>query len=240
MRLIGSLMAVLCLPLMGRATDLPSSKASPLLTPIVAVNWTGFYAGGNVGDAWTESSFTHIEGVAATGESFANSPKGWVGGAQVGGRYQNQNKLVLGAEFGYSFYSGEYYTITNLNNVSRYRISKVGDIWAVSGNIGYSLGEHLVYVKAGYANMDFRYSNNLISDNSLLGRSKSNVGGYVFGTGLEYAITKNFSGVVEYNFYKFKVGNQVQLTSSGALAGAVNVSNKLSTQSVVAKVNYHF
>ena len=240
-KLIAATFALAVASSAGFAADLPAKKSAGQPVPaFVGVNWTGIYVGGNAGYSWTNSSFTHLEGGAATGERFSNSPNGFLGGGQIGGRYQIQNNIVLGAEFAYSFRSADDKTRTNLNNFPRHRISEVGNLWSVSGNVGYSFDSYLAYVKAGYASTELRYSNNLIADNSILGRSKSTVGGYVLGAGLEYAVTSNISLAAEYNYYNFNVGNQTQLTTAGALAGAINASNDLSSHAALAKLNYRF
>ena len=240
MRLIGTLVAILSLPIMGHAADLQSKKTASPVPTFVGINWTGFYVGGNLGGAWTESSFTHLEGGATTGESFSNNPNGVIGGAQIGGRYQIQNNLVVGVEFAYSFRTADDQTRTDLAGVPRYRISEVGNILAISGNIGYAFDSYLAYIKGGYANTELRYSNNLVADNSVLGHSKSNVDGYVLGAGLEYAISKNISAGAEYNYYSFDVGNQQQYRPDGTVAAAINANNDLVSHSVVAKLNYRF
>ena len=220
--------------------DAPSRKSATPLPAFVGVNWTGVYVGGNAGYAWTDSSFTHLQGGDATGERFSNRPNGALGGAQIGARYQIQNNLVVGAEFAYSFRNAKDQKRTDLDGFSRNRISEVGNIWSISGNLGYSFDGYLAYVKAGYANTALRYSNNAIDDNRVLGRSKTNVGGYVVGGGLEYAITKNISLAAEYNYYNFSVGEQTQLRPEGGLAQAVNARNNLSSHAALAKLNYRF
>ena len=220
--------------------DAPVRKNVTPLPTFVGLNWTGIYVGGNVGYSWAGSSFTHLEGGAAVGERFSNKPNGVLGGAQIGGRYQIDNNIVLGAEFAYSFRNADAKTSTDPAGLPRNRISEVGNIWSVSGNVGYAFDSYLAYAKAGYASTELRYSNNRIDNNMILGRSKDNVSGYVVGGGLEYAVSKNVSLAAEYNYYKFNVGNQTQLTPAGALAGAINANNSLSSHAALGKLNYRF
>ena len=127
-----------------------------------------------------------------------------------------------------------------LDDYPRNRVSGVGNIMSVSGNAGYAFDRYLAYGKAGYANTSLRYSNNDAANNDILGRSKANVGGYVLGGGLEYALNAEISVGAEYNYYKFNVGNQTQRTPAGDLAGAVNANNDLTSHAAVAKLNYRF
>lgn len=222
------------------AADLPARKPAFVTAPVVAATWGGFYVGGNFGYAWTDSSFTHLEGGAATGERFSNNPNGVLGGAQIGARYQVQSNLYLGVEAAYSFRNSDSKTRTDLDGFPRYRLSNVGDLWSISGNIGYAFGQYLGYAKAGYAGTKLHYENILIASGNILGQSKSQVGGYVLGAGLEYAFTQNISLGVEYNYYNFNVGNQTQLTLAGAPAGAINANNDLSSHVAALKLNYRF
>ena len=223
------------------AADLPARKSPSLIAPASVATWGGFYAGGNVGYALTASSFEHLENGAATGESFSNSPNGVLGGAQIGARYQVQSNLYVGIEAAYSFRTADAQTRTDLNPlIPRYRMSKVGNLWSVSGNVGYAFGQYLAYAKAGYASTELQYQNTRIDTGAILGQSKSQVGGYVLGAGLEYAFTQNISLGLEYNYYNFNVGNQQQYDTAGAAVAAINAGNDLSSHVAAMKLNYRF
>lgn len=202
--------------------------------------WDGFYAGGNLGYAKTDSSFTHLEGTSTTGESFSNKPSGGLGGAQIGMRFNVDKDVYLGIEAAYTSRSKSDQTLTNLNSNPRYRLSDVGDIWSVSGSVGHSFGSYLAYAKAGYAKTELDYKNIRVSTNAILGQSTTKVGGWVIGAGIDYSMTKNISLGLEYNYYKFNVDSQVQLTTAGVAAGATNSDNHLTSQVVSARVNYRF
>ncbi len=202
--------------------------------------WGGFYAGGNLGYAKTNSSFTHLEGAATSGERFSNNPSGVLGGAQVGMRFNVDKDVYLGIEAAYTSRNKSNQTLTNLNNIPRYRLSDVGNILSISGSVGHSFGSYLAYAKAGYARSEIGYKNILVSTNAILGQSTTKVGGGVIGAGIEYSMTQNISLGLEYNYYKFNVGNQVQLTTAGVAAGATNSDNDLTSHAVSARVNYRF
>ena len=222
------------------AADLPSPKTAAAPTPATSVTWDGFYVGGNAGYAWTNSSFTHLEGGAATGERFSNDPNSFLGGAQIGARYKVQGDFYVGIEAAYSFRNSDDQTRTDLASVPRYRLSNVGNLWSVSGNAGYAFGQYLAYAKAGYASTKLHYENNLIATGAILGQSKSQVGGYVLGAGLEYSFTRNISVGIEYNYYNFNVGNQQQYNTAGVAVAAINASNDLSSNVAAMKINYRF
>lgn len=239
--LLTSVLALL--PVGAIAADLPVRSAAPAPAPVMvaAANWSGFYIGGNVGYAWTDSSFTHLEtGGSPTSETFSNSPNGILGGAQIGARYQFQNNLYLGVEAAFSFRNADDQTRTDLASTPRHRLSEVGNIWSLSGNIGYAFGRYIAYAKAGYASTELHYENILISTGAILGQSTKQVGGFVLGAGLEYAFTNNLSLGLEYSYYNFNVGNQQQYNTSGVAVNAINASNDLSSHVATVKLNYRF
>ena len=109
------------------AADLPTVKAPPVVYPLPALTWTGFYAGLNAGYDWgTSANATTVstplfDAIALTadgldpahvvsggllngGTALANSgtarlnPSGFIGGGQVGYNYQWGSSLVAGLE----------------------------------------------------------------------------------------------------------------------------------------------
>ena len=102
------------------AADLPSRKEAPppvYIAPAPVANWTGFYAGLNIGGGWSDNggssgysayydpNFAFAAPVGSAGSNLfflpngntLGSPGGVVGGAQVGYNYQF-NQFVVGVE----------------------------------------------------------------------------------------------------------------------------------------------
>jgi outer membrane immunogenic protein len=85
------------------AADQPV-KAPVYTAPVAAVyNWTGCYAGGNIGYSWGRARGDfNASGLGVLGLPTSNSislnPNGLIGGAQFGCNWQVDNKWVLGLE----------------------------------------------------------------------------------------------------------------------------------------------
>jgi outer membrane immunogenic protein len=85
------------------AADLPV-KAPIYKAPVAAVyNWTGCYAGGNIGYSWGRASGDfNAPGLGALGlptsNSISHNLDGLIGGAQIGCNWQQDNKWVWGLE----------------------------------------------------------------------------------------------------------------------------------------------
>jgi outer membrane immunogenic protein len=89
------------------AADLPVKAPIYKAAPAPVYNWTGCYAGGNVGYSWGRSSGDiniPVLSSPSLGSSFATSysisadPQGVIGGVQIGCNRQVDNKWVLGIE----------------------------------------------------------------------------------------------------------------------------------------------
>lgn len=213
-------------------------SAGVLSTSGYCADWSGVYLGGNLGYQITDSSFNHVEGGGTTNEAFTNKPNSVVGGAQLSGRYQLENRLVFGGEFSYLARNKEDSSFTNLNNTPRDRFSKVKDIWSLAATSGYAFDDSLLYVKAGAARTELTYRQLVRSTGAQFGSTDS-VWGYTIGTGLEYALTPAWSLGIDYNYYHFNVGNQRQNNlSTGAYGNADNTNNSLSTHAILARINF--
>ena len=81
----------------ANAADLGLPSPQPVSIPAyIPFSWTGFYAGGNIGLAWTQGNFTDSLGNTFTG----NNAQGVVFtcGGQVGANYQINYWLVVDIE----------------------------------------------------------------------------------------------------------------------------------------------
>jgi len=103
------------------AADLPvKAVRAPVAAPIAAYNWTGWYAGGNLGYSWGRArsdfdvpDFAFITGTAAgtvNVPGFSGSDKanlnGVIGGLQLGYNWQTSSSWLLGIETDFQW-SGE-------------------------------------------------------------------------------------------------------------------------------------
>jgi outer membrane immunogenic protein len=98
MKLIIAILAGLFATASANAADLPArtyTKAPVMVDP--GYNWTGFYAGGNIGYSWGRSSdtssFTNSAGTTLFTTTGSSNLDGLVGGGQIGYNWQTQNWL---------------------------------------------------------------------------------------------------------------------------------------------------
>jgi outer membrane immunogenic protein len=164
-----ALAAIVCAALPARAADLPSG---PYLSSETygAYNWTGFYAGLNIGYDWGSASNTGL------------SPSGFAGGAQGGFNWQS-GSIVLGGETDLQLSAAS-------DNSGPFKFSNP---WfgTLRGRAGYALNNILFYATGGFA-----YGEGTV-DLGPLSESHTALG-WTAGGGLEVGLTRRWSVKAEY------------------------------------------
>jgi outer membrane immunogenic protein len=178
----------------------------PDATPMPAFNWSGAYLGGTVGYGWGSDRTTErVNGVFL--QQFDLSPSGMLGGVYAGYNHQ-MNGFVIGVEVdavysdvGSTFLdppgappfvgdpgaSGEMRM--NWQGSARARLGYAFDRFLVFGTGGWALAEH----EATYTNQT-----SLVAETFSGTQDTWTVGG-----GLEYAVTDNLIGRIEYRYTPF-------------------------------------
>lgn len=147
------------------------TKAQPVAAPVPLYNWTGLYLGGHIG-----GSFRGNDGLAGTGRDGR-----FVGGGQIGVDYQFAPNWVMGLEANYSAMANSNFTTFGNRALG-----------SVTGRLGYTWGQMLLYAKGGYAWADTRRT---------FGFANGGRDGYTVGGGLEYMFAPSWSAKLEYQYY---------------------------------------
>jgi outer membrane immunogenic protein len=215
----------------AQAADLPPARMPPAVAPIAyappVYNWTGFYVGGNIGGGFADSQWSDPFG----GPHNTFNDSGFIGGGQVG--YNAQfNWFVLGVEGDFDW--------TNLKGSGT---DSFGDSintkteWTstATGRVGAAFDRLLVYGKGGIAFAQDRSTlNDVFGGSASTSQTRT---GWTAGAGLEYALDRNWSAKVEYDYLGF--GSQTLNLGTPALAG-YTTNASLNVQEVKAGINYHF
>ena len=236
--------AGLTVPQLAPAADL---SRPPPPAPVYApppFSWTGFYLGGNLGGAWTQSNVTD----AFTGATFSGTSNGvFVGGGQLGFNYQVSN-LVFGVEgnFDWAANSGNNGTgvvIAGPLGLGHSFAASVNDGWitTLTGRLGVAWDRVLLYGKGGGAwvgNSGFTVTD-LTSGSSLTGTNSNSTSGWTAGVGLEWAFANNWTTRVEYDYVGLGNRTFVVPATSPVLAGDTFTANR-NIQMVTVGLNYLF
>jgi outer membrane immunogenic protein len=224
-----SALAVALNPLSVRADGY--SRPVSVYSPVPFIGWTGFYIGGHLGGAWSDVSW---ENVNLTGERVNNDATGFIGGGQIG--YNQQfGSVVLGVEGTLSsssldgdFRSGKKIPVTYGTEVST--------IATLTGRLGFTANQWLVYGKAGWAGaqVDVSGQNAALGDSFSFDDWRS---GWTVGAGIDYKVARNISLGVEYSFIGL---GGAHYHGSTALGLPINiVDHDVQVQSLTARLNFH-
>jgi outer membrane immunogenic protein len=228
------------------ASAVPASATEPV--PIGATQWGGFYVGGQLGGAWSQSDWNYENhnwfntiGPKLVIRHFDFDSSGFEGGGQAGFNYRTGDWVLgiegslAGADLGDSirspfFPASDSYT-TDLSWLS-----------TVTGRVGYAFDRWLAYGKAGWAGADIDLT--LFDHGTPVRASGSSwANGWTIGGGGEYALGGGLSLGVEYDYINLDTGNWAVScpTCPPGLGGGVPVvSGDIAVQSVTGRLNYRF
>jgi outer membrane immunogenic protein len=229
---------------------------APIPTPRPIYDWSGLYIGMNAGggrndNCWNmngynvpvfsptgTSTFIGVSGVTGLSEGCSNGTGAVVGG-QIGYRYQI-NSWVFGIEaqgdwsdlnssFTSTALSGLNTTLARFPGgaASLINTSKVDGIGMFTGQIGYSLGPILWYIKGGAAITDNKYSGGASASLGTASIGLTDAGsavkfGEVVGIGLEYMFASGWSVGAEYN-HLFMGSQNVGLAYTGNTVNVIGL-----------------
>jgi outer membrane immunogenic protein len=214
-------------PVLG--ADLSSySKAPVLASPVY--DWSGFYVGAFGGVGFGNHNISDGLGTSSTFSNFTANygSQGGFGGGEAGFNYQSGN-YVLGIEAD-AFWSG----IKGNDAANTFAIpSTDADNLRWGGTLrargGFTVDRWLMFFTGGWAYGDLLHTN----IDPVNGPDQFTVhgNGLTAGGGIEYALTNNLIGKVEYRYYNFNAYSRAgtPLTPNGQLPYTVN-----STYSVIS------
>ena len=215
------------------------TKAPP--APFVAAwNWTGFYIGAHVGAGWgTKAQTISVDagGPTLTLNDSNHTVNGILGGIQVGYNWQPADRLVWGveAQFSWANLEGQGSCSIFAENNCRTRADWLG---SAAIRLGWTADKALIYVKGGGAWIHDKYEIDLFRLAGTLNTADETRWGWMFGAGVEYALTANWSAKVEYNYLDFGTRTVTLSNAAAALISDPNVPITQRTHLMKFGVNY--
>jgi len=227
----------------ANAADLraPAYKAPPPAIAPVPWSWTGFYIGAHIGGGWGTKDVLdpfaadEIFGGKAVGNG---SVSGFLGGFQVGYNYQ-LSWVVVGIDGDFSFadvraskIDGGFFEEGGLGVKSDWFAT-------LTGRIGGAVDHALLYVKAGVAWTQDKFSVNCVFCTPISTPNETRVG-WTVGGGIEYAFTPSWSGKLEYDFLDFGTRRTGTFTCSGECFDTFSFDLQQRISMVKVGLNYRF
>lgn len=184
-------------------------------------SWTGWYIGAHAGTGngesqvdvtldgqWVDLESQDLQDFFSSNWSTELEPSGNELGVYGGYRYQFMSGLVLGGELSYSHLSVEDSRQTgpvswpdfSTLNYDFGNYIEVDSLFVIRPLIGYSFGEHLVFLTVGFAVMEVDAGANVLSSGnySKEGSASGSVNGMQWGAGYEFAINDQWAVRAEY------------------------------------------
>ncbi|APG24343.1 outer membrane protein [Syntrophotalea acetylenica] len=178
-----------------------------LAADIPAYNWSGFYVGINGGYGWGKTNWDYIGGTTKADHHVSGGMAGGTAGANLQLlSYQGKMPAVVGGieiDFDWADFDG-----SGPCPNPRFRAeSSIDALATLRGRLGLAFGRLLIYGTGGLAvgkvdvdTVDTEGAAIPPSGTPKNGEDKWRAG-YVVGAGAEYALWKNFSLKVEYQYY---------------------------------------
>ena len=233
------------------ADDMRTTPALTTLFGSSSYNWTGFYAGGQMGYAWGTSTWTASSPAAAnvSGSLVLTKPidpfsqtGSFFAGLQAGYNYMLPNRIVVGGEVDANFPTfpnGAGISIGGISNLTSPTLGAesysetVLASGTVRGRIGYAPGSWLFYATGGFAwtydQLSLTQLNTGATASPFLWRL-----GYAAGAGVEAPIAPHWTARIEYLFTEY--GN----SGTSFFGSAQRFTSDFSEQQVRAGLNYQF
>jgi outer membrane immunogenic protein len=226
----------------------PYTRVSPMIAAVY--DWSGFYWGANGGWGSSRNCWDLITPpntfIAAEG---CHNATGGTAGGQLGYRTQSY-AWVFGFEAQGNWASLRGSQVSNAfsffvpgDATNRTRIDAFG---LFTGQIGYSWGNTLLYVKGGGAVTAARFKD-VVTASGIIGATGTDTrGGATAGVGLEYGFAPSWSVGVVYD-HLFMGSKKVNMSSLGILPGFPGAGATVATDRIrqdvdliTARVSYTF
>jgi outer membrane immunogenic protein len=174
----------------------------PLVAPVPAFTWTGFYIGGNVGYGWGRADpgtiifYQPISVPVGSIQGINDDMHGVIGGGQAGYNQQFGN-VLLGIEGDFSG-TGIKGSVTDpVNNYTA--TSQIDWLTTVRGRFGFTFDHALLYATGGFAAGHVKATlNDVYSSGVITTTSGTDRAGWTVGGGIEWALSPNWTAKAEY------------------------------------------
>lgn len=214
------------------AADLPRKAPAYAPPPAPVYNWSGFYIGGQLGGAWSDSSYTFTNVIGA--ENFSHDPASFIGGGFLGVQGQ-WGAFVLGLEGSFSWMDMDD-TQTAVLQPGRLRQLEHKDMATVVGKIGYAAGQWMPYVKGGWATTKIEtFAVNPAT--GVNGGTSDWENGWTVGGGVDYMFAPNWIAGIDVNYYRFEFDRNGLASDATAFSYSNTESNIFS---VMGRLSYKF
>lgn len=254
------LSVALCTTTSVFAADLPSKNYynQPQNSYVQPSNftWTGFYAGLNLGYAWSDvDQNIYNHGFVTLPSSYSKDGDAFTFGVQAGYNHQLNNDFVIGGEIGFNFgdmkskKGGDFlYNYAGRAGSYSYDVgTRIKWLGTLRGRAGFLPTERLMLFGTGglaFADVKTGATDLAVEGINVWNGAGSNSDvrwGWTIGAGAEYALTENISAKLEYSYVD--LSDDTNRVGAGVIAPNSNgfdIKDDPSFQLIRAGLNYKF
>jgi outer membrane immunogenic protein len=260
-KFIGLLGVALAISAPAFAADMPvpapAYKAPP---PLPVFSWTGWYIGGNAGYGWGSSTNPSImtdpfdslgfAGVVTPsgGNVFPSlTPKGFIGGGQIGYDWQVNPSWVLGLVTDFQGANIQASGTNNFSGITESLAERLDFLGTVRARSGLAVNNWLFYGSGGFAygevHSTINYNDPILTGATVSGAQSDTRVGWAAGGGVNYAVTSNWVVGVDYLHYDL---GHTNVTGSTVPPGTIipnaglTASENVAGDIVRGVINYKF
>ena len=226
-----------------------------------AVNWTGFYVGGNLGGGWTSVSQTQntfgnyfanssVTSINRTARNQNLSGSGVIGGGQIGYNLQLSN-LVLGIEGDLNWLNTKKSATSNATypccaptGYTLRQSAGIDGLGTLRGRVGVAVGNTMIFATGGLSYADTSFSRSFSDNYQPIPPQKASASstrtGWNAGGGVEYAINNSWSVKAEYLYHDLGSMTKYSSRSIGNTTIGMSGSADFQLQTARLGVNYRF
>lgn len=210
------------------------------------VDWSGFYAGAQLGGAssdihwqYVNANFFNSNGAAVVGNAFDHDPQGLIGGF-VGGYNFQTGPWVWGIEVAASAADMHQDRASPFFPATDTYSSQINWLTSIAGRVGYGRYRWMLYAKGGWAGGEARVT----LDNESAGVYAAEdqwANGWTVGGGVDYRLCEHVSLGAAYDYAVLNVDNKTitcPTCGAGSGFGTPSVDGDIKVQSVMARLTF--
>ena len=172
-------------------------------------DWTGFYIGGHIDNAWSKTNSSTINTATGAVAAADSTTTQWHGGLQLGYDYMLPSRVVIGVAADVSSGNTKTITATDASGTSTDRTT-VFDSETVRGRLGYAFDNLLLYGTGGWAWSSDQFIRTQLTGTLNLATAGTEeavnkyLGGWTVGGGAAFAFAQNWNVFAEYRRTSFR------------------------------------
>lgn len=213
---------------------------APIIVPIQAYNWTGFYMSVGAGGLWGDSDWVYTNGTTPS-HSFNNA----IGSVSLGYQHQFGNigmggaAIVLGIEAAGTWAFGDFNEGAACPNASFTCQTKITGLFTAGGKLGLAWQNFMLYGTGGYAYGQVNTRTPSVATGVAFDYTDRYQDGWYAGAGLDWMAhkTRAVDVIVGVEYQHVDLGNRLHIAPLASEWRTVDVTAEIVKAKLTLKIN---